>query len=457
MYEALETDTTKLFTAFVDEETAAWARYGVERDGRFLVQHSENINAPISCHLHNPTFYTADPFSQRTYDTTNVSIKQLILAGLTRQNCLFYDHIARRDRSMDGFVYYPRPIIDLNERHMLHIRQCMNSVVEICWGKPVEERMKKLITLVPLRLWGEFEKIELFLEISSDGKPVRFVIFVKHPQRFFHATQWTLEGRRFRETEGRDQDRRLSIAAKLAGIRIEEHFYETTHRVGTYGRLNQQQMKVYHKLEAAAIRELQKAVPHKFKRKRTPLGSDGPETDGNTGFKEASTQEDEVEKVADRGAMHQLETPTAEWAKYFIRSKDECKGLPGMVTIKCQRCKKETYKDNDPQWTKEPSPRYVERRPNCKTCDNKNCTWKPTDERIVSMTAANMSKKWRKFKENEIEATSVKPEVFFSRSFTTTKLKQVSGQSLETIKGKHGVQRDKRREKRREQLFIDNN
>lgn len=38
-----------------------------------------------------------------------------------------------------------------------------------------------------MRLWGRFAGIELFLELSPDGKLMkRFVLFVKHPSYFFY-------------------------------------------------------------------------------------------------------------------------------------------------------------------------------------------------------------------------------------------------------------------------------
>lgn len=262
-------DFSKLFADFVEEETHAWIKNGVRRDDRLLVQHSANASAPLACHLHNPSFYTADPFCQNLDDETNISVCQVRMAGMDAQKCFFFDHIARRDRSGDAFKYYLEEIIEIHEKYMLALRKNMNALVEICWGKQVETRMKSLLHLIPLRLWGIFSEVELFIEVNTVIKePVRFLIFVKHPQRFMYAPQQTPGGKTFRGTEGRTQDLHLTVAARIAGVTIDEHFYETTHSVGTYGRLNQAQQKVCDQQSDKAITELKRVSPQKFRQKK---------------------------------------------------------------------------------------------------------------------------------------------------------------------------------------------
>lgn len=55
-----------------------------------------------------------------------------------------------------------KDITKIYEYFMLSLRKEMAAKVEICWGKPVRERMKQLLNLVPIKLWGKFNDVELF-------------------------------------------------------------------------------------------------------------------------------------------------------------------------------------------------------------------------------------------------------------------------------------------------------
>lgn len=107
----------------------------------------------------------------------------------------------------------------------------MTAKIEVCWGKEVCIGMEKLLNLAPLRLWGEFKDVELWLEFDHDSV-IRIMVFANHPQNFMYST-----GDRFRQTEGRKQDIILSVAAKMANPTIIENFYEVHHKPSTYGRL----------------------------------------------------------------------------------------------------------------------------------------------------------------------------------------------------------------------------
>lgn len=74
---------------------------------------------------------------------------------------------------------------------MLSLSRQMDAKVEICWGRHVRERMKKLVNLVPFKLWGRFQDVELYLELE-DQRLIRFVIFVAHPQ--FFLLSWVFYG-----------------------------------------------------------------------------------------------------------------------------------------------------------------------------------------------------------------------------------------------------------------------
>src|SRR5690606_34260645 len=81
---------TKAFNALVKQETEAWARLGVSRPSQFLIPPSGSLEAPIACHLCNPTFHVADPFNSVMDDSSNPSIYQIHQAGFSSADCLFF-------------------------------------------------------------------------------------------------------------------------------------------------------------------------------------------------------------------------------------------------------------------------------------------------------------------------------------------------------------------------------
>ncbi|KAL4895603.1 hypothetical protein BDV59DRAFT_172800 [Aspergillus ambiguus] len=85
---------------------------------------------------------------------------------------------------------------------MLSLRENMGAKIKICWERHVQERMKKLVKLIPLRLWGHFQDVELHLELEAK-KLKRFVILVAHPQFFFYHGSFTESGIRFRGTSAK--------------------------------------------------------------------------------------------------------------------------------------------------------------------------------------------------------------------------------------------------------------
>ncbi|KAJ5084249.1 hypothetical protein NUU61_008828 [Penicillium alfredii] len=92
--------------------------------------------------------------------------------------------------------------------------------------------MLQLVQLVALPLWGRYKGVKLFLELTEDRKTLRrFVVFVRHPQSFFYVRGSTERTQAWRTHFGRPQDLLLSVAARLAGIQIEPHFYEFSPRL----------------------------------------------------------------------------------------------------------------------------------------------------------------------------------------------------------------------------------
>ena len=228
-----------------------------------LLHPSGDINAPIACHLYNPTFYAKDPYSRETDNNTNPTIQQVNQAGFTSQNCFMFDHICRRDRTEDVLLFYGDEIRSIHEDFMLSLRKIMTAKVEICRGRHVRERMKKLVNLVSLKLWGSYQNVELFLEME-DSELVRFIVFVAHPQFFFYHGSGTERGIQFRKTMGRKQDIYLAVAGKLGGILTEPSFYEKIHRPALYGQFRKENRELVSRLEAEADTQLRKAFPLKY-------------------------------------------------------------------------------------------------------------------------------------------------------------------------------------------------
>jgi hypothetical protein len=256
-------DIRNAFSSFALRETEAWESLGVERSLKLLVQPSGDVGAVVACHLHNPTFYAKDPYCQETETKSNPTIQQVNQAGFSSQNCFIFDHICRRDRTEDVLLFYNDEILGIHEDFMLSLRRQMGAKVEICWGRHVRERMKKLVNLVPFKLWGQFQDVELYLELE-DQRLIRFVVFVAHPQFFFYHGFFTENGVRFRATSAKKQDLYLTVASKLGGIAIRQDFYETIHRPALYGQFTRKHREIVNRLEADADSQLKKAFPQKY-------------------------------------------------------------------------------------------------------------------------------------------------------------------------------------------------
>ncbi|GFF75423.1 hypothetical protein IFM47457_03892 [Aspergillus lentulus] len=214
-------------------EAAWWKARGVTRPREFLVRPSGKLNAPVACHLYNPTFSVDDPRCQKTEDLSNPSIAQLHEAGFsTKNNCWLFDHLARRDISRHCKDNYPEDLFDIHEQFVFALRVAMKAKVEICWGANVRERMLKKLDLQSLRLWGDFAGLVLHLELTPDKASLRrFIIFVAHPQRFMYVKSDGEKTQRWRRRFGSPQDQALALAASLGGIQIPANFYELDSRL----------------------------------------------------------------------------------------------------------------------------------------------------------------------------------------------------------------------------------
>jgi hypothetical protein len=260
------------FDEFKARETLAWRELGVARPPEFLIPPAGSLDAPVACHLHNPTFHVEDPYKAITEDPSSPTIYQLSQAGFSSGNCFLFDHVSRRNETEIYLSFYPDKVRHIHENFALELRRQMKAVVEICWGKPVRKRMLECVDLVPLPLWGEYKDVTLHLEYEN-GQLVRFVVFVYHPQFFCYRTTSSESGRKWRGLYGRQQDLLLTVAARLGGITYYTGFYEHQHNPGAYGRLSAEQRATKEHLIAEALAQLRIASPELFKEMDTRRAS----------------------------------------------------------------------------------------------------------------------------------------------------------------------------------------
>lgn len=219
----------KEFERFRRCEDDWWAARGVRRDSAFLVRPSGSLTSAVACHLFNPTFNCYDPRRDTTDDGSNPSILQINRAGFSSKNCLIFDHFARRDDSETVDNVNPADLCQIHEMFLTGLRNHMQAVVEICWGSKVRARMERLLKhrLVILPLWGEYDGVQLGLELSEDQKHLsRFIMFVHHPQFFFRVKNQDKSIQPFRDSVGARQDISLKVAALLGGLLIPPKFYQ---------------------------------------------------------------------------------------------------------------------------------------------------------------------------------------------------------------------------------------
>ncbi|KAK2592916.1 hypothetical protein QQS21_009384 [Conoideocrella luteorostrata] len=250
-------------------EVACWRAYGQERDIRFLIPPHGPLDAPLSCHLHNPNFNVADPYSSCGADSSNLSIHQIMSAGFTPDRVLIYDHTFRRE-PVDGLTAYPPNLLDIHESFTSDLRRHMAAVVDIVWGAPVRERMKQTHRLEEFQLWGKYRSVSIFFEWEMSGNRLqRFVVFVCHPEAMIYGDP---------ETLGKKQDLHLQVAARLANISIPNNFYEQFYRPKDHKFLSGAELahraalnkEAITQLESVAYRSRSTINPDRQRRNRVP-------------------------------------------------------------------------------------------------------------------------------------------------------------------------------------------
>ena len=229
MYQPSTWSMDAAFEHYREKEDAWWKSHNVERPREYLVRPSGRLDAPVACHLFNPTFAVDDPCHGEIDDTSNPCIAQLHDVGFSTDNCLMFDHSARREDSRHCRLLYPPDLWDIHEAFVMALRSHMTAVVEICWGANVRERMLKRLqnNLRILPLWGHYKGITLHLELGEDKKSVRrFIIFANHPQFFMFMKGMNVRAQAFRTEQGGRQDLLLGVASRLGNIAIKANFYK---------------------------------------------------------------------------------------------------------------------------------------------------------------------------------------------------------------------------------------
>lgn len=199
-------------------EVATWLP--IVRPEAELVSASGSIDARIAMQLHFPTFVTAQRFDGEVADNTNPCIALLYAKGFTHENSFIFDHFCRREnsRAQSPSVEYPEGPKACHTAWTGELRSHMTAKVEVVWGKPMRQLLFNSLALISFTLWGSCEGLEIYLEKDEVGNGIkRIIIPVDHPQFFLHPHS---------RARAILQDRKLNLAARLAGVRVAEHFFE---------------------------------------------------------------------------------------------------------------------------------------------------------------------------------------------------------------------------------------
>lgn len=402
-----------------------------------LCHPSGDLRAKLAAHLHNPSFTVHDLRNHETADETNPCIWILLQSGITSENSLIFDHLARRD-NVDGYKEYTKEVLACHENIVLELRKRMGAYVEIVFGGATRDRMQKILNLEPFPLWGRHQDTPLYLEWhhaisteqdygphisqyrSSGVKQLkRFILFAHHPQAF--TFPW---GPR---SYGKYEDLSMEAAFKLTQITLKENFYSTLKYIS-----KTEHLKLVYKnnsdcLIATDHPDLGVLAPNTML--TLPAHSSLPETElplGGESKQELDQNKDDTQHQAPVAVADSLREKTlrrqargsgtgGDWRR-LIREAPENDDLDLELEIWCQRCKENTrispkspYSkgglwpvDSSPSWTKGQRAKYIEVKPKCLNCaevegDGK-WLWKrfvPVNDEIPSLDMDQL-RKWAK-------------------------------------------------------------
>lgn len=94
----------------------------------------------------------------------------------------------------------------------------------------------------------------------------RFVFRAYHPQFFNKPGKGNLHKheKEFRETYGRTQDLTFNMAAQFVDLKVNLHYFELDHRIGSYPRLSGPQRELSAELDETFREQMRKAFPQRF-------------------------------------------------------------------------------------------------------------------------------------------------------------------------------------------------
>lgn len=435
------------------DERAAWHKaYGQERELNLFVAPSGSLNARLIIHLHCPSFACAENRSEECFDLSSRCLAQLQLLGFNTGNSLFVDHNPRREAHNLGTLLpiteYPPPVREVHERFMNNVRERSAAVVELCFGKAVEQRMRDLLgqRIQPLKLWGTYEGITLWLEFdrvldgTCDTKLLRIILFVEHPSSTFWCSSQRFD--LYRST--------TFAAARLAGIEL-----RTTQNLGILRcpprhRLTPAQARESYELNRMATEDLKRLGLIKHARVAAAHEPEGCQQDhvkdlelaevtenGILNAGEAAEAVEHAAKWATTQAHVVSESPspgieprtmpgnpsarvmksTSEkrgfgtgqrtqhpaWYVNFVRSQEECREfrIPFTILTTCVKCRKAlqqgpTMMDLDARWTINTPPTYIPRQRTCGASGHEKATFVPVNIDIPIVSDSGLTTFWRK-------------------------------------------------------------
>ncbi|GKZ23491.1 hypothetical protein AbraIFM66951_008525 [Aspergillus brasiliensis] len=192
-------------------ETQLWKDPLPNRCAEHIVRPSGSWHARIAHHLHNPSYTTLHARNGEVADATNGCTALIMNHHYDPGLHFMFDHFHRRE-DFCPFVKYPAHIRAFHEKHTEWIRSTLQAKIEIIYGSAVRKWAMKGLNLTSLSLWGEYEGVWLHFEwvpVMTGKRIARIIIFALHPQKFL---SYQLRSQR----EAKEQDRRISVAHKLA-------------------------------------------------------------------------------------------------------------------------------------------------------------------------------------------------------------------------------------------------
>ena len=217
--------STRNLPFFAKDEIRAWAKHSESRDQDLLVKPSGSFKSRLAHRLNQPSYTTLKIRNGEVADDTNACIAMVMGNAYQKQHTLIYDQILRREKKSEALEHYPGDVIHCHETFIQKIRESSEAKVEVIHSVRVQKWMNKRpsYSYDMLPLSGDFEGASIALEHESNFKKAdaghryrRILVFVYHPNRLFYRN----------EHESVEQDRLITVAAKIAQVEFVERYYK---------------------------------------------------------------------------------------------------------------------------------------------------------------------------------------------------------------------------------------